>query len=34
MMEELRAKFKAVAAMLGVLDEYFPAQKGAVSLEF
>ena len=34
MMEELRAKFKAVAAMLGVLEDYFPSQKQSASLDF
>ena len=34
MMEDLRAKFKAVAAMLGVLDDYFPTQKQSASLDF
>lgn len=34
MMEDLRAKFKAVAAMLGLLDKYFPPQKGSASLDF
>lgn len=26
MMEDMRGKFKAVAAMLGVLEDYFPCQ--------
>ena len=26
LMEDMRGKFKAVAAMLGVLEEYFPCQ--------
>lgn len=25
MMEDMRGKFKAVAAMLGVLEDYFPS---------
>ena len=36
MMEEMRGKFKAVAAILGVLEDYFPSQKStaAASLAF
>ena len=36
MMEEMRGKFKAVAAILGVLEDYFPSQKtaAAASLAF
>ncbi len=31
MLEDMRGKFKAVAAILGVLEDYFPSQKGAAS---
>ena len=31
MMEDMRGKFKAVAAMLGVLEEYFPSQKSSAA---
>ena len=36
MMEDMRGKFKAVAASLGVLEAYFPSQKtsAAESLTF
>lgn len=36
MMEDIRGKFKAVAAMLGVLEDYFPCQSTstAESLSF
>ena len=36
MMEDMRGKFKAVAASLGVLENYFPSQKtsAAESLTF
>lgn len=31
MMEDMRGKFKAVAAMLGVLEDYFPSQKSSAA---
>ncbi len=31
MMEDMRGKFKAVAAMLCVLEDYFPPQKGSAA---
>lgn len=31
MMEDMRGKFKAVAAILGVLEDYFPAHKTAAA---
>jgi len=31
MMEDMRGKFKAVAAMLGVLEDYFPPQKSSAA---
>jgi len=31
MMEDMRGKFKAVAAILGVLDDYFPSQKSSAA---
>ena len=36
MMEDMRGKFKAVAAILGVLEDYFPCQRTstAQSLSF
>lgn len=36
MMEDMRGKFKAVAAMLGVLESYFPSQTSSAmdSLSF
>ena len=36
MMEDMRGKFKAVAAILGVLEDYFPSQgtSAAESLAF